>query len=135
MRPVIASGYIDENHKLQLHSPEEFKLAVSMFSGDVEIEVRKKSSKRSNAQNRSLWGVAYKALSDYTGYTPEEIHEIAKFKFNRKEYDFKSGEHLEVGGSTTRLNTEEFAEFYKNIQQWAAGLGCVIPDPGQKGWL
>lgn len=125
-----------DNGKLQIPQREEFAVAVAQFSGPVVITIDRPRSKRSSAQNRYLFGVIYKHLSEFTGHTAEELHEICKVKFNLKKYDLPNEEHVEAGGTTTKLSTKEFEEYCENIRRWAAdSLGVVIPEPGQSGWL
>lgn len=96
----------------------------------VTVEVAKR--KRSDEQNRALWGVAYKALEDATGNDPKELH------------NFFLGEHfgwevIDVMGQkkripakrSKRLSTVEFAEFYAFIQRRAAECGYYVPDPNE----
>ena len=118
--------------KLMLDNRELFIQALSQLSGAVEIEVRPIRDRRSSKQNRYLWGVVYRVLSDHLGYTPEEIHEICKFKFNLKKYDLPNGEHIEPGGSTRGMDTAEFSRYTDEIRDWAAGdLSCYIPEPNE----
>lgn len=95
-----------------------------------KIEVSQYVRKRSDEQNRYLWGVAYKILGDAIGCTTAEVHE------------FMLGEHfgwekLEILGRTklrpmrrsAKLSTVEFAEYVDAIQRRAALHGILIPDP------
>jgi len=125
-----------ENGKITIPEKERFVEAVKMFSGNVRVTIDNNKGTRSSRQNRYLWGVVYKLLSDQTGYVDEEIHEICKVKFNMKKYDLPNEEHIEAGGSTTKLTTEEFNSYCENIRRWAAqDLNCVIPEPGQTDFL
>lgn len=96
----------------------------------VIVDVAKK--RRSDDQNRALWGVAYKVLSAETGNEPAALH------------DYFLGEHfgwevIDVMGQKKRtpkrrssgLSTVEFADFYNFIQRRAAELGYYVPDPGE----
>lgn len=86
---------------------------------------------RSSAQNRYLHGVAYKAISETTGYTTEEVHEICKAKFLAHTIHIGE-EDMDIPKSTTKLTTDEFSEYVEAIKRWAAEtLDCYIPDAGE----
>ena len=98
----------------------------------LKVTVEEAKKRRSDDQNRALWGVAYKTLSDATGNDPEDLH------------TFFLGEHfgwevVTVMGEKKRrpmrrssgLSTVEFAEFYNFIQRRAAEAGYYVPDPGE----
>jgi hypothetical protein len=75
---------------------------------------------RSNKQLRFLWGYVYKAISDHTGYSAEEIHELCKAKFMlRMKFDLGEGGVEEVPKSTTMLNTAQMADFITKVMKWA----------------
>ena len=40
------------------------------------VEVKEYQKRRSDEQNRALWGVAYKTLHDETGNDPEDLHQF-----------------------------------------------------------
>lgn len=85
---------------------------------------------RSNRQNRYLWGVVYKLISDEVGHSPEEIHEILKDKFLPKHKIEIGNLKEEVPVSTKELTTADFNEYIETIQRFAAEqLSIVIPDP------
>jgi len=126
-------GKVSEN-KLTLWDKDAFQRHLRTLNGkSVSLEVKPGGS-RSTQQNRYLWGVVYKILSDYTGYTVEEMHEYCKMKFLPKHIDItnkRTGEidSQTVGGSTVKLTTIEFAEYVGQLQKLGADLGCVVPDP------
>ena len=87
-----------------------------------------KSTLRSNPQNRYYWGVCVEIISDHTGFTPEEIHEVLKHKFLTP----KERMGQQIYPNTTQLDTREFNLYIEKIQRWASeSLGLVIPDPNQ----
>ena len=98
----------------------------------IVITIEKEKKFRSNQQNRWLWGIAYKALSDLTGYKSDEIHEFCKQKFLQPK-EIMIGEDKHDICSTRKLTTTEFMGYKADIQQWAAEtLDLVIPDPNSK---
>ena len=103
--------------------------------GGMEILWRK--PKRTNTQNRYLWGVVYKTLAEGLSdqykerITPDYVHRLCKKYFMPK---------IEVPGirqmvdmSTTELcrggNEDSFQEYVLRLQEFAAKKGIYIPDP------
>lgn len=95
----------------------------------------KKRATRSLQANAYYWGVIVDVLSEYTGYTPDEMHEFLKAKFIPKKVAVQDGngeiqDEIVIGGSTAKMNTNQFYEYCSGIKRWAAEtLDCVIPDP------
>lgn len=103
--------------------------------GEVVVIVRPASRPRSLAQNAFYWGACIAAVSEHTGYTPDEVHELAKQLFLPQHVAIAdlNGEIVAdrvVGGSTSRLSTADMHEFTERFRRWAAEtVGVVIPDP------
>lgn len=138
---VTASGYIKAG-RLMFHNRRAFDSAVSGLKDgwEVEVEISRLRATRSAQQNRAYWGVIIAALTDHTGYTPEEIHEILKCKFLPKELAIlkDNGDVVDkfvMGGSTRGLDTQEFGDYMERIKEWAAQeLDLYIPDFDQAGY-
>ena len=98
--------------------------------GKHVLETRKYSAKRSNEQNR-LYQAYAKILAHELGYEFEEMKDILRFKFlKREKVDERSGEVLEFIEHTSKLSMPEFVEFTQNIQRWAAEMfDVVLEDP------
>lgn len=135
MSKVVAIGLIKKG-RLDIRNRKDFTQRIrQMRDGSVTITVERTHATRSLQQSRYYWGVIVDLLSQHTGYTPDEIHEILKAKFIPKhlavadENGVIKGEFV-IGGTTTTLDKLEFAEFTESIRRWAAeDLGVVIPDP------
>ena len=96
----------------------------------IAITIRKDRSKRSDQQNAYYWGVVLHIMSQHFGYTPAEMHEELKLMFNPIQSKFS--EYAEIGGSTAKLNTKEFADYIERCCQWAAiDHSLYIPAPGE----
>lgn len=96
---------------------------VQIAIGDIE-------KGRSAQQNKYLWGVVYKILSDELGYTTEEVHEICRYKFLPRKYVNLGHEEIETRKSTTKLTTSEFEAYIERIRAFASSeLSVIIPDP------
>lgn len=92
-----------------------------------------KSTIRSNPQNSYYWGVVIELISEHTGFTLDEVHEILKHKFLAKRVFIKSAqEYVDITKSTTILSTVEMEEFLSQIRRWAViDLGISIPEPNE----
>jgi competence CoiA-like predicted nuclease len=105
-----------------------------MFGGkSIEIEIHEKKRHRSGQQNRLQW-FYYTEISEVTGYTPSEVHEICKGLFLKAEkVNEKTGAVYEYTKSTTELSTTEHIEYTAQIKQWAAEeFEIYLPDPGEQ---
>lgn len=98
-----------------------------------KVDIKRDRKGRSNPQNRYYRGVVVKMISEETGYTPEEVHEILKTKFLSYEKVIeKTGEVFTISRSTTELNTQEFEEFLEMCRMFAAqDIEIVIPLPNE----
>lgn len=135
---VVANGTI-RNGRVQFANRRAFDSAVSGLRDGLEVEITVKALRatRSVQQNRFYFGTVIHLLSEYTGYSVDEMHEFLKAKFLPKHLAVTNGngaivDHLVIGGSTRKLNTVEFNEYIAQIQQWAAEtVGVYIPDPNE----
>jgi hypothetical protein len=124
-----------ENGKLFLRNRRLFDEVVSAWP-DCEgvMTIEKKHATRSVQANRYWWGVCVALVAEHTGYTPEQIHDLAKQMFLPKHLAVtgKNGELLGeyvVGGTTTTLNKLEFGEFVNKFKEWALDkLDVLIPE-------
>jgi len=94
-------------------------MVTSLDEGVYDIIIMDKEGARSHDQNSLLWGVIYKGLSDTTGYTQEELHDILRMKFDLKDED---GKLL----STATLTKTEFNEYVDKIINWSKSLGIQL---------
>jgi len=124
------SGNIKDG-KLTLTDIKAFKRWIQTLKGKVFVSVKKKRKQRSNPQNRYLWGCIYKLVSDHTGYTAEECHQIFTEKFISYE---KNGRQFVR--STTKLTTKEFEEYAEKIRRLASmELQLYIPEPNEPNYF
>jgi hypothetical protein len=82
----------------------------------VVVEVIRQ--KRSKNENNYYWQVL-EWLSEETGYTKSELHELFKGMFLKKHIEIK-GKSYTVIRSTSELNTTEFEEYLSKIRQLAS---------------
>lgn len=119
--------------KIIFESPEEFTANVRSHEGKkVVITVEQPTQKRSKSQNSYYWGVVVEMISNYTGHTPDEVHEAMKLMFLKIP---ASSEFPESVKNSSDLNTAEFVKFTDDVRRWAAAaLGLSIPDPNECEW-
>jgi hypothetical protein len=97
--------------------------------GVVTITIQPETRGRSVAQNKFYWGVCVTAVSEHTGYSPEEVHEIAKELFLPR-HPAGADDREEPRRTTTTLSSTEMTEFIDQFRRWAAEtVGVVIDDP------
>jgi hypothetical protein len=130
---AVTTGLVNRG-RLKLRATPAFQHQLQSFrDGPVTITIERKTATRSTQANRLYWGVYVKALSDHTGYSPDEIHEILKAKFLPKKLAIcdGNGEVLDeyvIGGSTTKLDVIEFGDYLNAIHEWAVSLNCPLPE-------
>ena len=88
--------------------------------------------RRSDAQNRYIWAVVVKVISEHSGKKPDAVYEDIKLMFNPKLIERIDGTSMWVGGSLAKENTRKFAEIIEKVQIWAATKGWYIPDPNEE---
>lgn len=138
---VIASAVVRQG-QLRIHNRRAFDDQIRQFKdgAQVEVAVTIRRTSRSLKANAWYWGGIIQPISDYTGYTPDEVHEWAKAKFIPKKLAICNGngevvDEYVLGGSTRKMNTIEFSEYCEALRQWAAEtLNLYIADPDEYGY-
>lgn len=138
---LVVALAVTKDGRLLIQNRRAFDEAVSRLNPEwqLEVTVKRQRATRSTLQNRYYWGVVIDALVRHCdhNYTPDEMHEICKAKFIPKTLAVCDGNGEVVceyvfGGSTRRLNTEQFGDYMETIRQWAAeSLDLIIPDPDE----
>ena len=96
------------------------------------VEIKKKTKKRTNAQNKWMWA-AHKIVAQETGHEINEIHEIIKsLLLPKREFEF-NGVPVECDGTTTKLTKDEWGDFMLKYSAWAAQYGIILPHPEDQG--
>lgn len=132
--PVIVPAQLVSG-RLKLNRRRLADLLKCRRDCELSILIEKKHATRSLASNAYYWAGVVGAISDHTGYTPDEVHEILKAKFLPKKLALADGngvvvDELVIGGSTSSLNNIEFGDYIRAIRQWAAEtLDLTIHDP------
>jgi len=101
---------------------------------DVEIVVKEHRPRRSDQQNRYLWGVVYpEILKHLDGWTAEDVHEFCLGEWSGWEVLQGLGrKRMKPIRRSSRLNTAEFNDYVAHIQQAMAEKGIYIPDPNEQ---
>lgn len=115
-----------------------------------KLVVSEDRDSRSVQQCRYLNGVAYKRLSDATGYERDDISEFMcgtyfgwkTVKVPKTPNNLAGVEDRPVRTTTTDdngnrsvLTTTEFMDFVAFVQRFAAQKGVFIPDPDPEYWM
>lgn len=136
-------GHIDDAGTFHLHNRKAFIDWSKQYPGkDVAIRFERKSSKRSDPQNRYYWGCVVREVCvrlrqlGHQWITDEDCHEFLKLKFNFEQIVGEGGEVMELPKSTTGLTKTEFGEYIDRVRMWAADfLGINIPDPNTQSQM
>lgn len=97
-----------------------------------KVEVSEYKPRRSDAQNRYLWGVAYREICKHLpGWHAEDVHEYFLGEWSGWETVEGLGrKRMRPLRRSARLSKTEFSEYVAFIQQRAAEHGIFIEDPG-----
>ena len=114
---------------------ERKRIAVKLkkFDGrEVLVEIPDRHKIRTEKQNRYYRGVVCDLISDFTGFTNEEIHQFWRKMF--LQYSRKvSGKVYEFTRSTTELNWMEMTDYIEKIRVYVRDSetlkSVIIPDP------
>ena len=96
------------------------------------VTVARYAKRRSDQQNRYLWGVAYKTLQYSTGQPAEDWHTYFLGEhFGWETIELFGKKKIRPLQRSSKLTTMEFMDFVAFIQQRAAENGLYIPDPNE----
>lgn len=126
--------YILINEQVKRNLLSEIEAIDTSIDPKMTVEIKQHKKTRTGLQNAYYFGVVLKTISEYTGNTVEELHEIFKDKFLPKMEFEGFGVKKEVPVSTTKLNTHEFADYVDNILMLVSEYGLYIPSPGEQGY-
>ena len=95
------------------------------------IEVGEYKPRRSEQQNRYVWGVCYATIcKHFEGWRSEDVHEYMLGRhFGFMEIGTMDGARKVPIRRSSRLNKQEFTDFVATIHQIAGEHGIFIPDP------
>lgn len=108
-------------------------LAVVDLTKGLEVWFKKHKAQRSYQQNRLMW-MWLDILSEETGHTPLDLHEILKVKFLGTETRTLGGEQFVIAKSTTTLNTKEFTDYLEKMRDLGNTMEIRLPLPDDLRW-
>lgn len=133
----IFEGLITESNEIYYpaHVIDARKRWLSTFKPGtrVDVVIKKHRKNRTLEQNAYYWGVVIPILADHFGHdNPEDMHEDLKLAFNPVDSKIEFGK--KIGGTTTKMSTEEFmvsdTSYVERVCRWAATkYGLYIPPP------
>ena len=130
MNPIFEGRII--NGEPRIRNLKEYQAWLSTLEGkEIDIEVSKHHSQRTHPQNNYYWGVVIALMSDWTGFTPQEMHDTFKNMFLKETRRSKQGKAYDVVRSTASLTTQEFGDYVEKCRMFASMQGLVIPDPNE----
>jgi hypothetical protein len=107
---------------------------VSALASDRawKIEVSEHKTRRSDEQNRYLWGVVYATiLKHLPGWDAEDVHEYFLGEhFGWETLEGLGRRRVKPIRRSSKLNKTEFGEYVGFIQRVMAARGVYIPEPG-----
>ena len=111
---------------------ERFAKVLCALDADKawDVKVAKKKRKRSEQQNRYLWGVCYAELCKaLPGWDADDVHEYMLGEWSGWEtLEGLGRKRLRPLRRSSTLSKQEFADFVDFIQRRAAEHGVYIPD-------
>lgn len=136
---LLCTGTVSDG-RLILSNRKRFDEDIKQFEGKrVEVVISKANKRKSNEQNRYLWGVVYPCAlrgfqdAGHSGLDVDDIHEYFKGQYLSKGKDIsnpKTGETITVSKTTTILSTTEMMDYINEIARFCAEmLNVVIPEP------
>jgi hypothetical protein len=106
-------------------------LKALVARGPQEVTHKAWKPRRSDQQNRYLWGVVYPAfLVPLEGWSAEDVHEyLLGEHFGWERIEGMGRVRLRPIRRSARLSKVEFAEYVAFCQQKGAEHGIFVPDP------
>ncbi len=97
------------------------------------VEVKETRRKRSDPQNRYLWGVCYPAIQKHLeGWEPEDIHEYCLGEcFGWERLSGLKRDRVRPLKRSSALSVTEFMDYVEWIQRHMAEKGIYVPDPNE----
>lgn len=95
------------------------------------VEIHEHKSRRTDQQNRYLWGVVYPAITQHLqGWDSDDVHEYCLGEHFGWEIVMGLGKkRLRPIRRSSKLSKLEFMQYIEFIQRRMAEHGIVIPDP------
>lgn len=110
------------------------RISEYVAAGGAIVTIRQRLSKRSDQQNRYLWGAVYPAILQHLqGWDADDVHEFCLGSWSGWERLEGFGRvRLRPIRRSSKLSKMEFIDFVAHIQRTMAEKGIVIPDPNER---
>lgn len=102
--------------------------AIQDLDGVYDITITKYKKDRTKSQNSLMW-MWLGIISNDTGESPENLHNIFKLRFLGTEKIQSMGYSIEIPKSTTKLTTQEFTDYLDKIEGLAMSIDIRLPHP------
>jgi hypothetical protein len=137
---------VDREPVLMLDQAKIIRRVIApAFGHRIEIKFRQHRARRSDRQNRYIWGVvvpcvrAWKLETEGVKYTKDEIYTWLRVGLlgHTPQITEVSGVQVVIMGGKrfSQMNTKEFTDAIELIKQLLAEQGCNVPDPKQDNFL
>lgn len=138
-RPPYRATITDSGLIVFEHEPIVRRELAALAGKTVNVQVSKFRRTRTIEQNSLLWWSYGEALGEAvdlvelrTGLpvfkTRRQLHDTAKMWLLRKPVETNRGT-LDLLGTTTTLNTQEFSDYLERFAAKMADLGVSVPSP------
>ena len=101
------------------------------------VEITEAKPKRSDPQNRYLWGCVYPTIlqaGHLDGWSAQDLHEyLLGEHFGWELVEGFGKKRQRPIRRSAKLNKQEFADYIQFIQQRMAEHGIYVPDPNERG--
>jgi hypothetical protein len=102
--------------------------AIQELEGIYDITIAKYKKDRTASQNKLMW-LWLGIISNDTGESPENLHQVFKLRFLGTEKIQSMGYSIEIPKSTTKLTTQEFTDYLDKIEGLALSIDIRLPHP------
>lgn len=101
---------------------------IQSLDGVYRVTIEKYKKDRTKSQNSLMW-MWLGIISNDTGESPENLHEVFKLRFLGTEKIQSMGYSIEIPKSTTKLTTQEFTDYLDKIEGLALSIDIRLPHP------
>ena len=117
--------------KVVLETPQAFEEHVKGLGQELAVTVETWRRTTTNPQFAYYYGVVLQILSDFTGFTRDEMDVVLRNRFLSEFTEIK-GQILRKTFSKTTVSTLRFNQFLDEVKRWAAQeFDLYIPDPNE----
>jgi len=102
------------NGKLIITNRKSFDSHIASLNGECSVEIIQWTNRRSLDQNALIW-FTYTVISEDTGYTPEEVHELSKRMCLDPQFIEWKGKTIKIPGSTAKMGKEEVDQYLDRV--------------------